>query len=122
MMLDNIHRITIGWEGSTPPILSELGAGALAGLSADVEDFAVFSEEYQALVYEKQIAMIRAQEALVGISPWLLKDFRSPIRMYQGVQDYWNLKGLVADDGRKKQAFVVLRDFYRELKEKEGRS
>jgi beta-glucuronidase len=48
------------------------------------------------------------------MSPWILKDFRSPLRLYQGVQDHWNRKGLVDDDGRRKQAFSVLRNHYRE--------
>ena len=49
------------------------------------------------------------------MSPWILKDFRSPLRLYQGVQDYWNLKGLVAKDGTRKEAFFVLRDWYEAL-------
>jgi beta-glucuronidase len=53
------------------------------------------------------------QEKLIGVSPWILKDFRSPMRLYQGVQDYWNLKGLISDDGQKKQAFYILQDFYK---------
>jgi hypothetical protein len=32
--------------------------------------------------------------------------------LYQGVQDYWNLKGLISDQGEKKLAFSVLRDHY----------
>jgi beta-glucuronidase len=84
-------------------------------MHAPEEELAVFTEEYQALVYRKQIEMIRRQEGLVGLSPWILKDFRSPLRLYQGVQDYWNLKGLVDDEGRKKKAFAVLRDYYLEL-------
>jgi beta-glucuronidase len=58
--------------------------------------------------------MLREQPTLRGMSPWLLKDFRSPLRLYQGVQDYWNRKGLVDDEGRRKLAFEVLRDHYRE--------
>jgi hypothetical protein len=34
------------------------------------------------------------------------------MRLYQGVQDYWNLKGLISDQGEKKLAFSVLRDHY----------
>jgi len=115
VMLDNIHRITIQRQTTKPFILSELGAGALAGMHAPEEELAVYTEEYQALVYRKQIEMIRRQEGLVGLSPWILKDFRSPMRLYQGVQDYWNRKGLVSDEGQKKAAFGVLRDYYREL-------
>jgi len=86
----------------------------LSGLRAREEDLVTFSEDYQALVYRKQIEMLSQQESLAGVSPWILKDFRSPLRLYQGVQDYWNLKGLVAADGTKKEAFFVLRDWYRD--------
>ena len=109
-MLDNMFRIR--FITNKPLIISELGAGAKAGRHAAVDELAVFSEEYQALVYEKQIDMLRRQKNLAGMSPWVLKDFRSPMRLYQGVQDYWNLKGLVSDDGRKKQAFFTLQKFY----------
>jgi beta-glucuronidase len=30
-----------------------------------------------------------------------------------GIQDGWNRKGLVANDGTRKQAFFILRDAYR---------
>ena len=59
--------------------------------------------------------MLSDQDGLAGVSPWILKDFRSPLRLYQGVQDYWNLKGLVADDGTRKAAFFVLEQWYSEL-------
>jgi beta-glucuronidase len=47
------------------------------------------------------------------MSPWILVDFRSPRRPLPVIQDGWNRKGLVANDGKKKQAFDVLRDAYR---------
>ena len=36
------------------------------------------------------------------------------LRLYQGVQDYWNRKGLVDELGSRKLAFGVLRDWYLE--------
>ena len=114
VMLDGLDRIRIETGLGKPLILSELGAGAKAGWREPVERLAVYTEDYQALVYERQIAMIREQEDVVGLSPWILKDFRSPLRLYQGVQDYWNRKGLVSDEGERKLAFDVLRDYYRE--------
>ncbi len=117
VMLEGLPDIRLEADIDKPMILSELGAGARAGMHAPEDELAVFTEEYQALVYRKQIEMIRRQEGLVGLSPWILKDFRSPLRMYQGVQDYWNLKGLVSDEGQKKQAFGVLRDYYTEIRD-----
>jgi len=40
-------------------------------------------------------------------------DFRSPRRPLPVIQDGWNRKGLIGENGTKKQAFFVLQDFYR---------
>ncbi len=115
VMLDNMHRIRIVSDHPGPILVSEMGAGAKRGMRAPEEDLVIFSEEYQALVYRRQIEMLNAQASLVGVAPWILKDFRAPGRLYQGVQDYWNRKGLLSDDGREKLAFEVLRAWYEEL-------
>jgi len=47
-----------------------------------------------------------------GMTPWILKDFRAMLRSLGGVQDFRNRKGLIDENGRRKQAFYVLRDFY----------
>lgn len=112
VMLENMHRIRFEVRGGKPLLISELGAGAKAGMHANEAELAVFSEEYQALVYRRQLEMLANQPALAGMSPWILKDFRAPLRLYPGVQDYWNRKGLVSDDGTRKQAFDVLREHY----------
>jgi beta-glucuronidase len=39
-------------------------------------------------------------------------DFHSPRRQLNGIQDFFNRKGLISNNGVKKQAFFVLRDFY----------
>jgi beta-glucuronidase len=104
---------TLTWRSAygKPIIVSEFGADAKAGLHGDA--LTRFSEEYQAEVYRRQIAMLKKIPTLRGLSPWILVDFRSPRRPLPGVQDGWNRKGLVGDDGTKKQAFGVLRDAYR---------
>jgi beta-glucuronidase len=111
-VLDNISRLQITTRYDKPMIASEFGAGAKAGMHAEDADLVVFSEEYQARVYRAQLEMLSKQEKIRGLSPWILKDFRSHMRLYQGLQDYWNLKGLVSDSGEKKLAFGVLRDHY----------
>ncbi|HEB89579.1 MAG TPA: beta-glucuronidase [Deltaproteobacteria bacterium] len=118
VMLENMDRIRFDLRQDKPVLISEMGAGALAGWHAPAEDLVVFSEEYQALVYERQFDMIEKQPMVTGMSPWILKDFRAPLRLYQGVQDHWNRKGLVDDDGRKKLAFDVLRSYYHERAER----
>ena len=106
---------TLAWSAAydKPIVVSEFGADAKAGLHGDV--LTRFSEEYQADLYRRQLAMLRRVPAIRGMSPWILVDFRSPRRPLPGVQDGWNRKGLVANDGTKKQAFGVLRDAYRAL-------
>jgi beta-glucuronidase len=112
VMLENMHRIRFDPGVGKPLVVSELGAGAKQGLRAPANELRAYSEEYQALVYERQLDMLARQEHLAGMSPWVLKDFRSPLRLYQGVQDYWNRKGLVDPEGRRKLAFEVLRADY----------
>ena len=104
------------WKTSygKPLIMSEFGGSALYGKHGDEQTR--FSEEYQAGLYRHQLASLRKTPALVGMSPWVLMDFRSPRRFLPGVQDFHNRKGLVSDKGQKKQAFYVLQKYYEELK------
>lgn len=120
VMLDNMDRIRFETEGGKPIIVSELGAGAKAGLHAGDDEMRVFSEEYQAEVYRRQIAMLEGQDVVRGMSPWILKDFRAPLRLYQGVQDHWNRKGLVSETGQRKLAFGLLQQHYRSLAERDA--
>ena len=95
-----------------PVIVSEFGAGALYNLHGDAQTR--FTEEYQANVFDHQLAMWQRVPQLAGMSPWLLMDFRSPRRPLPGIQDYFNRKGLISDQGQRKQAFYVLQKFYNE--------
>src|ERR1035441_7043746 len=49
-----------------------------------------------------------------GLSPWILMDFRSPMRQLPGIQDGYNRKGLISNRGEKKEAFFVLQNTYRD--------
>jgi beta-glucuronidase len=49
---------------------------------------------------------------LAGLSPWILVDFRSPRRNLPEIQDGYNRKGLISNDGQKKKAFWVMLDYY----------
>ena len=100
-------------EFGKPIVFSELGAGSKAGRHGDPAE--VWTEEHQAAVYGAQIAMIRRQPDCVGMSPWILKDFRTPMRALPGIQDGYNRKGLVSEEGERKLAFDVLRSYYDEL-------
>ncbi len=96
-----------------PLIMTEFGADALQGNHGDA--LTRWTEEYQASVYEHQIAMLEKIPFLRGITPWILTDFRSPRRPLPGIQDYWNRKGLISERGEKKQAFYVLQKFYERM-------
>ena len=97
-----------------PLIMSEFGADAKAGLHGGPNDR--WTEEYQANVFEHQLGMLNRIPQLRGMSPWVLMDFRSPRRVLPGIQDGFNRKGLVSDQGEKKLAFKVLQKAYTENK------
>jgi beta-glucuronidase len=95
-----------------PVIVSEFGADAQYNLHGD--DQTRFTEEYQVNVFNHQLAMWQRVPELAGMSPWVLMDFRSPRRPLPGIQNYFNRKGLISDQGQRKQAFYVLQKFYKE--------
>jgi len=116
----------IGWYGSTPEriaqmrwdlsehnkpfFISEFGAGALYGLRGSKEQR--WTEDYQAWMYEETLDMLEAIPSLRGMTPWILVDFRSPRRNLPVIQDGWNRKGLLSEQGDKKLAYYILRDYY----------
>jgi beta-glucuronidase len=93
-----------------PVIISEFGGGARYGLHGAKNQR--WTEEFQENLYRENIAMLDKIDGLSGTSPWILKDFRSPRRVLPGIQDYYNRKGLVSDNGEKKKAFFVLKEWY----------
>ena len=93
-----------------PMIMSEVGGGALYGLHGTKNER--WTEEYQADVYKTNIEMMRNIEFLSGLSPWILMDFRSSRRPLKRIQEDFNRKGLISEQGMKKQAFYILRDYY----------
>jgi beta-glucuronidase len=103
------------WQSkyNKPLIMSELGGDAKFGLhGAPTERW---TEEYQAEIYRQQIAMLKQIPFLRGLSPWILMDFRSPRRELPGIQDFYNRKGLVSNEGQKKKAYFVLQEYYKSL-------
>jgi beta-glucuronidase len=109
---EDIPPITWRSSHNKPLIISEFGAGAKHGYHAS--DSTRWSEEYQANVYRYQLPMLEKISFLRGMSPWILVDFRSPRRPLPGIQDFWNRKGLISEEGERKLAFNVLRQWYEE--------
>jgi beta-glucuronidase len=95
-----------------PVIMSEFGGDAKAGLHGRKTDR--WTEEYQADIYRHQIGMLNRIPQLRGMSPWILMDFRSPNRPLAGIQDEFNRKGLISDQGKKKLAYFILQKAYKE--------
>lgn len=106
----NNHRWSI--PSQKPLIVTEFGAGAVAGRFGDVTE--KWTEEYQAEVFRRQLAMWSRQPAFVGVSPWVLMDFHSPRRMNHDTQNFFNRKGIISERGQTKQAFYVLQDFFKQ--------
>ena len=103
------------WQSkyNKPLIISEFGGDAKAGLhGAPTERW---TEEFQENLYRQQIAMLKQIPFLRGLSPWVLMDFRSPRRELPGIQDFYNRKGLISNEGQKKKAFFVLQEYYNSL-------
>lgn len=95
-----------------PIVISEFGADAPFGHHGDKDER--WTEEYQANLFQHQLVMVDHIPNLVGLSPWVLVDFRSPRRTLPGIQDYYNRKGLFSNHGQKKEAFYVLQEYYQQ--------
>jgi beta-glucuronidase len=95
-----------------PLIISEFGGDAKAGLHGP--ETQRWTEEYQASIFNHQLPMLNRIPQLRGMSPWILMDFRSPRRLLPGIEDGFNRKGLISDQGEKKKAFFVLQKAYKE--------
>ena len=116
----------LGWYGGKPEdcetrqweipydkpfFVSEFGGGALQGLHGDKNER--WTEEYQEELYKQTLAMYDRVEGFAGTSPWILVDFYSPRRQLTGIQDFFNRKGLISNNGIKKKAFFIVQDFYK---------
>lgn len=102
-ILDNTHL-------DKPMVISETGAGSLPGHHGGDEE--LFTEEHQAKVYRYQFAL--SDGRIQGVFPWVLYDFRSPVRLHP-MQDQHNRKGLIAFDKKhRKLAFHTVQAYYRQ--------
>ncbi len=108
LMFEVMPDIKISSSFNKPIHISEFGAGAKYGNHTNK----IWSEEYQAKLYKHQLEMLSNNPQIQGISPWVFKDFRAMLRPLPGIQDFYNRKGLIDENGNKKEAFDVLADFY----------
>jgi len=108
LMFEIMPSIKIISSYNKPIHISEFGAGAKYGNKTNK----IWSEGYQAKLYKHQLEMLANNPQIQGISPWVLKDFRAMLRPLAGIQDFYNRKGLIDENGNQKEAFKVLADFY----------
>lgn len=107
----------VSWEMKydKPVIISEFGGGALQGYYGDKNQR--WTENFQEDLYKQSVKMLKNIEQLRGTTPWILMDFRSPRRQLPKIQDGFNRKGLISDQGVKKKAFFVMQNWYNEIKQ-----
>jgi len=112
---DKIDRVDWKMKYHKPLIMTEFGGEAPYGNHGD--NLTRWTEEYQENVYQHQVNMLKRISFLRGTCPWILMDFRSPRRPLPGIQDFYNRKGLISDQGQKKKAFYVMQKYYQGLAE-----
>ncbi len=101
------------FDKSKPVFISEFGGEALYGAKLGPKDEAAsWREEYQEDIYKKQIEMFSTIPNLSGVCPWLLVDYRSLGRMHPVYQQGYNRKGLLSENGQKKKAWYVMKDYF----------
>jgi beta-glucuronidase len=94
-----------------PVVISEFGGAAKQGYYGTKNQR--WTEEFQEELYIQSVAMFDKMD-LAGTCPWILMDFKSPRRLLPGIQNGWNRKGLVSNDGIKKKAFFIMKEWYEE--------
>nr|WP_272213634.1 glycoside hydrolase family 2 TIM barrel-domain containing protein [Marinicella sp. W31]MDC2879595.1 glycoside hydrolase family 2 TIM barrel-domain containing protein [Marinicella sp. W31] len=73
-----LPKILANSQPDRPVVISETGADADITEKGPKEG--LFSEDYQAEVYEKQISTLKDLDFVKGMSPWILYDFRTERR------------------------------------------
>lgn len=107
---DTLPQLMQNSQPDKPVIITEFGADALSDHRGTITDKG--TEDCQAYVYERQIAVLKDIPYIKGMTPWILYDFRCP-RRTSSIQKYYNRKGLCSEDKtHKKQAFFILQKFY----------
>jgi beta-glucuronidase len=95
-----------------PIIISEFGAEAKAGNHGPKNQR--WAEEFQLDFYKHNFVMLSKIPQIRGFAPWVLMDFRSPTRNIPLLQDGYNRKGLISEEGEKKEAFHFIQKVYKD--------
>lgn len=113
---EKCDKVNWTFDIKKPVFISEFGAGAVYGNHGDRTER--FTEEYMKDMYERSVRMLERIPGLAGTTPWVLKDFRSPRRQMVGIQDDFNRKGLISDQGGKKPGFYIMQEWYKKIMKK----
>jgi beta-glucuronidase len=116
--LENAEKTFWTTPYNKPVFVSEFGGDAKAGFHGEKNER--WTEEYQEYLYIQNLKMIEKIPHLSGTSPWILVDFRSPKRLLPGIQDGYNRKGLISNDGEKKKAFYIMQNWYAKIKKEQN--
>lgn len=110
---DQLEGLPLETSWEKPLLFSEFGVGVKQGLRGGENE--IWTEEFGSKFYSDQLAWcheLREAGMLQGLSPWILKDFRSPRRPLAKVQDWYNRKGLISETGARKDSFYVVQEWY----------
>ena len=104
---------SIKWNvnADKPLVFLEFGGEALFGKQGDTTWVSSWTEDYQAELYRNNLSLFEGIPNLQGIVPWLLFDFRSPLRLHSLNQEGRNRKGLVSDQGMRKKAWYIINEY-----------
>jgi beta-glucuronidase len=109
--IQKIQAILENSKLAKPVIITEVGCGARAGNHGSSDQ--MWTEEFQADFYRKQLKILSSCPSIKGMTPWILYDFHCPRRLNR-YQEGFNRKGLIdCDRVTHKLAFKVLSDFYK---------
>src|SRR5207237_5242812 len=97
-------------EFNKPLLFTEFGGEGVYGFHASPTTR--WSEEYQHSLFEHTLRLAERIPNLCGVCAFLLKDYRSPLRPHPTHQKYWNCKGLMNAEGRRKLAWDAVHSWF----------
>lgn len=104
-------RTVTGYSGKGKPIIvSEIGAGAIAGEHSQRRQ--KWSEERQADILTEQLKGVEAHPEYNGVFVWQFCDCRVPNDLFYGRPRSMNNKGVVDEYRRKKMGFDAVKNVF----------
>jgi len=108
----NPYQLKVETATDRPLIYSEFGSESLYGNDGHPDVAHTLGELHHEKLHKDYLLLFDNISNLRGVVPWLLYDYRSPIRMHQHYQNGWNRKGLISDQGFYKKAWYVMHDYF----------